>query len=77
VKLAVVAPAATVTFVGTMAFALLLDNVTRSPPPGAAAVSVTAQAELPGAFTLAGVQLIPLTATPAFRLTVAVLVCSL
>jgi hypothetical protein len=77
VKPAMVPPAPTVTLAGTVAFALLLDNVTRSPPPGAAAVSVTVQAELPGAFTLAGVQLTLLTVTAAFRLTVAVLVCPL
>ena len=69
---AVVAPAPTVTFAGTVALALLLDKVTSSPPPGAAAVSVTVQAEDPGAFTLAGAQLTPLTVTVAFRLTVAV-----
>ena len=77
VKPAVVAPAATVTLAGTVALALLLDSVTDSPPPGAAAVNVTVQAEVPGAFTVAGVQLTLLTVTAAFRLTVAVLVCPL
>jgi hypothetical protein len=56
VKPAVVAPAATVTFAGTVAFALLLDSVTTWPPPGAALLSVTVQAEVPGAFTLTGEQ---------------------
>jgi hypothetical protein len=74
---AVVAPAPTVTFAGTVAFTLLLDSVTRSPPPGAAAVKVTLQAEVPGAFTVPGVQLTLLSVTAAFRLTVAVLVCPL
>jgi hypothetical protein len=41
VKLALVAPAATVTLGGTVAAALLLDSVTPTPPAGAAAVSVT------------------------------------
>jgi hypothetical protein len=36
---------------------LLLDKVTVAPPAGAAAVSVTVQLEVPGAFTVAGEQL--------------------
>jgi hypothetical protein len=40
--------------------ALLLDKVTVAPPAGAAAVSVTVQLEVPGAFTVAGEQLKPL-----------------
>jgi len=77
VKPAVVAPAPTVTPAGTVALALLLDSVTSSPPPGAAAVSVTVHAEVPGAFTAPGAQFTPLTVAPALRLTVAVLVCPL
>jgi len=79
VKLAVAAPAPTVTLAGTVAFALLLDSVTSSPPAGAAVVNVTVQAEVPGAFTLPGVQLTLLSAAPApaFSATVAVLVCPL
>jgi len=75
----VVAPAPTVTFVGTVAFVLLLDSVTSSPPPGAAAVSVTVQAEVPGAFTLPGAQLtlLSVAAIPAVRFTVVVLTCPL
>ena len=41
VKVAVVAPAATVTLTGTVAAALLLDRVTASPPVGAALPKVT------------------------------------
>ena len=41
VKVAVVAPAATVTLAGTVAAALLLDKVTDSPPVGAALPKVT------------------------------------
>jgi hypothetical protein len=37
--------------------ALLLDNVTADPPAGAAAVKLTVQLEVPGAFTVAGEQL--------------------
>ena len=48
---AVVVPAATVTLAGTVALALLLDKVTRKPPPGATAFSVTVQADVPGVFT--------------------------
>jgi hypothetical protein len=69
---AVVAPAATVTFAGTVAFALSLDSATTNPPAGAASLTVTVQAEVPGAFTLAGAQLTPLNVSTAFRLTVAV-----
>jgi hypothetical protein len=54
VKPPVVAPAATVTLAGNVALALLLDNATVSPPLGAAALKVTVQAALPGAFTLDG-----------------------
>ena len=45
VKVAVVAPAATVTLAGTDAAALLLDNVTLRPPVGAALPSVTVPVE--------------------------------
>ena len=41
VKVAVVAPAATVTLAGTVAAALLLDKLTVSPPVGAALPKVT------------------------------------
>jgi hypothetical protein len=37
--------------------ALLLDKIRMTPPAGAAAVSVTVQLEVPGAFTVAGEQL--------------------
>jgi hypothetical protein len=52
----VVAPAVAVTLAGTVALALLLDSVTGRPPLGAAPLSVTVQAEVPGAFTLVGLQ---------------------
>jgi hypothetical protein len=44
---ALVAFAGTVTVVGTATAALLLDKLTHSPPPGAAAFSVTVQASVP------------------------------
>ena len=56
VKPAVVAPADAVTLAGTVAFALLLASATVNPPPGAAPLRVTVHAEVPGAFTLDGVQ---------------------
>ena len=68
----VAAPAGTVTLAGTVALALLLLSVTASPPAGATALSVTVQAEDPGAFTVLGEQLKPLTVTAAFTVTVAV-----
>ena len=54
VKLALVCPAATVTLAGTVAAALLLDNVTAMPPVGAAAVSVTVPVELAPPVTVLG-----------------------
>ena len=65
-----------VTLTGTVAFALLLDSATASPPPGAAPLSVTVHAEVPGAFTLAGLQVTPLGVTAATRLTVVFTVCA-
>jgi hypothetical protein len=50
-KTAAVAPAATVTLPGTVAFVLLLDRATWKPPLGAAWVKFTVQAEDPGVFT--------------------------
>jgi hypothetical protein len=64
-----VAPEATVTLPGTVAFPLLLDSATASPPPGAAPLKVTVQLEVPGAFTLDGLQDKPLGNTPAVKLT--------
>ena len=54
VNVAVVAPCATVTLAGTVADALLLDSVTRAPPVGAAALSVTVPVELAPPTTLVG-----------------------
>jgi hypothetical protein len=49
VKLAVVAPAATVTEEGTVTDAELLARVTDKPPVGAAAVRATVHVSLPAA----------------------------
>ncbi len=57
VKEALLSPAPTPTLPGTVMLALLLDKVTVAPPAGAAAVSVTVQLEVPGAFIVAGEQL--------------------
>ena len=48
VKVAVVAPAATVTDAGTVRLALLLETATAAPPLGADPLRVTAQVEVPG-----------------------------
>jgi predicted ribosomally synthesized peptide with SipW-like signal peptide len=48
--------AATVTLAGSVTLALLSDSVTANPPVGAAPLSVTVHEDVPGAFTLAGVQ---------------------
>jgi hypothetical protein len=61
VKPALVALAPTVTDAGTVTLAWLLVSDTAAPPAGAAAVRLTVQALVPGAVTLAGVQLSPLT----------------
>lgn len=60
-KLAVVSPAATVTEGGTETAGLLLERSTATPPLGAAELSVTVQASVPGPETLALLQLSPLT----------------
>ena len=49
-------PAPTATLAGTVMLALLLDNATVA-PDGAAAVKLTVQLDVPGAFTVAGEQL--------------------
>jgi hypothetical protein len=72
----VVAPADAVTLAGTVALALLLDNATARPPPGAAPLKVTVHAEVPGAFTLAGLQVTLLGVTEATRFTVVFAVCA-
>ena len=72
VKPAVVAPAETVTEAGTVTEALLLDSDTEAPPLGAPCVSVAVQEEVPGAFTVAGLQETLVRIAGAFRLRVAV-----
>jgi len=61
VNVPLVVPAATVTLAGTVALALLLDNVTFDPPLTAAEDSVTVQTALPALVKLAGVQVKLLT----------------
>jgi hypothetical protein len=58
-----VAPAATVTLAGTPKLALLSDSATTNPPIGAGPLRVTVQALAPGAFTLAGAHVRPLSVT--------------
>jgi hypothetical protein len=62
VKVTVVAPAATVTLVGTATEALLLERVTAIPPVGAAAFNVTVQLSVPAPVMDALVQLRALNA---------------
>jgi hypothetical protein len=56
VKVAVVAPAGTVTDGGTLSSVLLLAKVTLDPPVGAAWVSATEQVLVPPALNVAGEQ---------------------
>ena len=65
-------PAATVTFAGTVTFALPLVRVTANPPTGATPLKVIEHADVPGAFTVAGLQLSPLNCTTGDTVTVAV-----
>ena len=69
VKVAVLRPAPTLTLPGTLTLALLLDSVTLA-ALAVAAVKVTVQAEVPGAFTVAGEQLKLLICAAAARLIV-------
>ena len=72
-KVAVVAPAATVTVAGTVAaFALLLASVTTRPPAGAAALSVTVPVVAAPPTTDAGLTATVLSATAGFTVRVAV-----
>jgi hypothetical protein len=56
VNWALLEPAATVTLPGSVTLALLSDSDTANPPVAAAPLSVSVQEDVPGAFTLAGVQ---------------------
>ena len=55
-KAVLVTPAATVTLVGTVATALLLESATTAPPAGAGALKVTVPLELFPAITVAGLR---------------------
>jgi len=59
VKFPLVCPAATVTLVGTVRLALLLERETANPPDGAAAVKETAHGVLAGVLRVVVVQLTP------------------
>jgi len=60
VKVPLFAPVPMLTLTGTVMLTLLLDNVTLR-GLDAAAVRVTVQSEVPGAFTVAGEQVRPLS----------------
>jgi|SRR5271157_4819555 len=64
VKVAVVAPAATVTLAGTVAEALLLPSVTAAPPVGAALLKVTVPVEEAPPVTVVGFKLTEDSADP-------------
>jgi len=75
VKVAVVAPAGTVTDAGTWAVAVLeLVSVTNAPPAGAAAVNVTVPVDEVPPTTEVGFTLTPLSAAAAAGVTVNVAV---
>jgi len=69
VNAALFAPAPIFTLAGTVMFALLLSSVTLAALEGAA-VRLTVQVEIPGAFTVAGEQVKLLTCAAAARLIV-------
>ena len=71
-KLAVVAPEATVTEAGTVSKALLLARVTVDPPAGAVCVKVTVQLLTALCPRLVGLHTTPDTSTGASKLIVAV-----
>ena len=71
-KVAVVAPAATVTVAGTVSEALLLASVTLEPPAGEIWVMVTVHVLTALCPRLVGLQTTPETSTGATRFTVAV-----
>jgi hypothetical protein len=73
VKVAVVAPAGTVTDAGTWAAAVLLDvKLIAAPPVGAALLKVTVPVEETPPCTVAGLTLTPLSAAAAVTVKVAV-----
>jgi hypothetical protein len=74
VKVALVAPAATVTLAGTCTAALLLDRLTTAPPLGAAPLKVTVPVEELPPVTAVGLKLSPLTVGSAGGFTVSVAV---
>ena len=67
VKLADVAPEATVTDAGTVSAAALLESVSATPPEPAACDSVTVQDEVPPELRLVGLQDSALTLSGASR----------
>jgi hypothetical protein len=71
-KVAVVAPAATVTDAGTESEVLLLPSATLDPPPGADWVSVTVQVATALWLRLVGLQTTPEIWSPVKRAMVAV-----
>ena len=74
VKLALVAPAATVTVDGTEATdGLLLESVTATPPEGAPALSVTVPAEDWPPVTLAGFRVSEESVVPRITVSVALI----
>jgi hypothetical protein len=75
VKVALVAPAATVTLAGTCTAALLLDRLTAAPPLGAAPLKVTVPVEEIPPVTAVGLKLSALTVGGAGGFTVRVAVC--
>ena len=78
VKVALVAPAATVTLAGTVATAvLLLDSVTTAPPLGAAPLRVTVPCEELPPVTLVGFSVSEDRVTAGETVSVAVLVAPL
>ena len=74
-KVALAAPAATVTLAGICAAVLLIDRLTAAPPLGAAPLKVTVPVDEPPPITVVGLKVNAPTVGSAAGFTVTIAVC--